>query len=166
MDSIQRADVVLWVVDGSRCLDEEDDLVFRATAGKRAIVVFNKSDLPPETDAERHFMRYSVRYTGLSISALSHEGIQHLLQELKRVVLMGVVESCESLLVTELRHKECLESARSAVESALDIARGGGDGALVCMELDSGRRWLDSLLGLVWEDDVLDRIFSRFCIGK
>ncbi|HQN18844.1 MAG TPA: hypothetical protein PKV86_06890, partial [Syntrophobacteraceae bacterium] len=80
--------------------------------------------------------------------------------------LRNPLEMGHSMIVPNLRHKECLERALEALLRARDLLRTGAYGELATIELVAARRQLQSILGQVRDDDVLDRVFAQFCIGK
>jgi tRNA modification GTPase len=155
------ADLVLLVLDGSRALElDEREMLERcccAAGGERerTIVVRNKSDLPARVEDVPESVAVSAR-TGAGLDAL-----RGLLRE--RLVGRGPLEDP---IVTDARHAGCLDGAASALARARESARAGLSEELVLVDLAEARRALGEIKGELTTDELYDRIFSSFCIGK
>lgn len=159
-EQLSNADVVVFVTDASAPLDELDtDL--RAEIGSRPIVaVRNKSDLPAAwTDDEFGGLDW------LPVSAKVGSGVGDLAKAVSRALPHGVGRS-EGILVTNARHHEGLLRACASLERGVDLLSSDGELELVAAELQVACAALDELVGRSDVEDVLDRIFSRFCVGK
>ena len=163
---LEEADAVLWLIDRNRPLGEEDDEVFRSVAGKRGLLLLNKSDLPPAVTVEEIAARFGLSLPILEISALNPADIDRLRSHLRDEFLRRPMEISNSAIVPNLRHRTCLEGALEALHRAGTLLRSGGYAELVSEEFARARRHLESILGWERDDELLDRIFSRFCIGK
>ena len=164
--SVEEADVVLWLIDASRPLTREDDAVFSRIASKRYIVLLNKADLPPRASLEDVRERFGGQAPILRLSVLDPNNVESLRYYLTESFLQNPLARGRSLIIPNLRHKECLEGALEAIRSARELLRQDSYGELVSLELNAARQSLEQILGLVQDDAVLDRIFSEFCIGK
>ncbi len=164
--SVEEADVVLWLIDGSQPLTEEDDAVFAGIAAKSHVMLLNKADLPAKVSAKDLREHFSSNAPILGLSVLIPDRIQGLRDFLTETFLRNPLEMGHSMIVPNLRHKECLERALEALLRARDLLRTGAYGELATIELVAARRQLQSILGQVRDDDVLDRVFAQFCIGK
>lgn len=164
--SVEEADVVLWVVDRSQPLTEEDDEVFQRIASRQYIVLLNKSDLPEAVPIEEVHHRYRINTSLLSLAAVVPQDVERLRSFLTERFIRQTLEGTGAGLVPNLRQKESLGEAAAALDRAFELIADGLFGELVCLELETARRALDSLLGLEAGEEVLDRIFSQFCIGK
>lgn len=161
------ADLLVWIVDGSEPLNQEDRAIADWVAPLRSIVACNKSDLPTRICGA------TIQSLGFAadricrISALNREGIRELE---RRVValLLGDQEmrGGETPLVSNVRHVALLERARTAVGNAWQAFGGGASGDLVMVDVRVALGALDEILGRRFDEDVLDAIFARFCIGK
>jgi len=163
---VEKADVVLCVLDGSASFHEEDRLILEDVRHKACVLVVNKRDLPQSLSASDlpHHMKQVPQ---VSVSAKYGQRID----ELKRVLRDRIMEKNNSnekspVFINRLRHKHALEKAGLGIEQT---CRGLAEGAsLECIILDL-RESLDSLGGIVGEttpEDVLEQVFSEFCIGK
>ncbi|MFZ2445954.1 MAG: tRNA uridine-5-carboxymethylaminomethyl(34) synthesis GTPase MnmE [Syntrophobacteraceae bacterium] len=164
--SVSEADVVLWLIDNSRPLTSEDRKVYDAVGGSRYIVLLNKSDLAPAFPIEKVQDRFAGPAPILRISVKNASDIARLKTYLSETFVMRPIEHCRSEIVPNLRQKECLENARGALARAGELLISGSYGELVSLELQSARRQIEAILGWENDGDLLDRIFSRFCVGK
>lgn len=164
--TVEEADVVLWLIDASRPLDEEDDTVYRSILGTRFTILLNKCDLPQEVFPQEVKARFDAGVPELGISALDQGDVERLKRFLANSCLRQPIETSRSAIVPNLRQKECLERVAESLGNALDHIAAGGFEELASIEIASARRQLEAILGWDGDDELLDRIFSRFCIGK
>ncbi len=151
--SLDEADLVLFVYDASQGLSPEDKEVLELLKDKNHIVIANKSDLVSARQA-------NVVY----ISALTGEGVLELKESLKKKVCDINPETLE--FVTNTRQQTCLTRARAAMEQALLAAQLHELQDLISIDVKSAILALDELTGELITDDVLNNIFDHFCIGK
>ena len=160
--AIERADLVIAVFDASQPLHEEDRLVLEKVEDKKAIMVLNKCDLSQMIKAE------DVRLKGaLETSARNGEGVEALREAIYEAALGGAggFDNTEGLVITNERHKAALDSGMSSLVTAQD-SLGRRPLEITAMELREALGHLGSIIGEVTPDELLDNIFSRFCIGK
>ena len=151
--SLDEADLVLFVYDASQGLSSEDKEVLELLKDKKHIVIANKSDLVSSREPD-------VVY----ISALTGEGVQDLKNALAQKVCDINPESLE--FVTNTRQQTCLNKAKTALEQALLAARLHELQDLISIDVKSALLALDELTGELITDDILNNIFDHFCIGK
>jgi len=157
----EEADLVLLVLDGSRPLDPREsralELAGREPESLRTVAVVNKCDLPGVVDLP-------PGPRPLPVSALTGEGLQPLRVELRRrLVGRG---SLEDPIMTNSRHARALERAGEALERAASAAAGGFSEELLLEDLREAMRRLGEITGEFGTEELYDRIFSTFCIGK
>ena len=151
--SLDEADLILFVYDASKGLDNDDKEVLNLIKDKNYILIANKSDLAKEENIE-----------ALNISALSGEGVNDLKQLLKQKVCDIEPETLE--FVTNSRQQVCLVKAKESLEQAYLAAKLNELQDLISIDVKSAILALDELTGELITDDILDNIFSNFCIGK
>ena len=160
------SDLVLLVLDGSRALDEDDREIFEDVKGKKRVVVLNKGDLPQETSMNAvrvQFMNDPV----VSISALRDEGIEELKKTIYSCVLHHEIKPTpEYLIVANIRHKTVLDQARDFLSNALEGIRNRSSLEFIAFEIRSALEALGEMVGETTSEEVLNRIFEQFCIGK
>lgn len=149
--SLDEADLVLFVYDASKGLDVEDKEVLELLKDKNYILIANKADLAKDENA-------------LCISAKTGEGVNELKELLKQKVCDIQPEGLE--FVTNARQQACLEKAKTAIEQALLAANLNELQDLISIDVKSAILGLDELTGELITDNILDNIFEHFCIGK
>jgi tRNA modification GTPase len=164
--SVSEADVVLWLVDNSRPLTSEDQKVYEAIGGLRCIVLLNKSDLPAAFPVGEVRQRFPGPGPVLRLSVKNPSDIERLKTYIAEAFIMRPLESCRSEIVPNIRQKECLEKAMSALVRAEELLRSNAYGELVSFELEGARKQLEDILGWGSDCELLDRIFLQFCVGK
>jgi tRNA modification GTPase len=156
--AIESSDLVLVVLDWSGAMTEEDAQVFREVGDRQKIVVVNKCDLEKRIDT-------SSLEDWQSVSAKYGDG----LRELKRKIgslLLGGVGSGDGAIFTRARHLAALRRAGSSLESGLKMLDAGSVPEIVAVELSDALSALGEIAGETTPQDILDAIFSEFCIGK
>ncbi|MEW6584111.1 MAG: tRNA uridine-5-carboxymethylaminomethyl(34) synthesis GTPase MnmE [Nitrospirota bacterium] len=166
LKSIENADLVIALFDGSEPLKGEDFDVIEKVKHKNTIYVLNKSDLPEAVDIQgfSSFMPHSSSF--LKISATRGDGIQALKEQIFSACLKDWKEEREGVVVSNLRHKTAIEYTRTALERGSSALEGNQPLEIVALELRDGLDRLGEIVGAVTTEDILDRIFSNFCIGK
>ncbi len=164
-ESFNRADLVIFIVDGSSPLSGEDRKIMSKIGGRKAIVLINKIDLGLKAEEEE--LRITLPHAGIiKASIRNNVGIEELEQEIASMVYGGQIKQEESLLVTNVRHMELLEKAKAAINDALAMAK--NTEALDFIEVDVRRCWelLGEIIGESVTEDIIDQVFARFCLGK
>lgn len=159
-ETLAEADVVMVVLDASVPLREDEHDLIASLAGRRALVVRNKCDLEDGADVPPELPVASV-----ATSALTGEGLQTLRDALAESVRNPAGES-ESGILTSLRHFEAVSGAMTALSAAREAAGQKIPHEMLLLDLYAALRQLDSLTGETTAEDILNRIFSSFCIGK
>ena len=157
------ADLVIFVVDGSRPSDGDDLMILNDLAGRPYILVRNKSDLPhalvlPET---------ITPLADLRISTLSGEGVDDLLAAVHGIFIRGeAIDSREYVALSRVRHRDLLLECQTRLEQFVTNADTAADLELLAIDLRGALSALGSVTGETTPDEILDIIFSSFCIGK
>nr|QGT50551.1 tRNA modification GTPase MnmE [uncultured Elusimicrobia bacterium] len=160
--AMESADVVLFVLDASRLLTDEERILWAdiQKLGKRTLIIQNKTDLPHDPCTLENAHNYQV----LAVSCKTGKG----LAALKNAVTQDADEaqSAEGLMISNLRHYESLLRAQTELESALLRLEAAAGGEIYAEHLRGALIHLKDLIGEVTPDDVLGVIFSKFCMGK
>jgi tRNA modification GTPase len=159
-ETLAEADVVLVVLDASVPLRDDEQELITSLAGRRALVVRNKSDLSDAGD-----VRPELPVASVTTSALTGEGLQALREALTESVRNPAGES-ESGFLTSVRHFEAVSGALAALQAAWEAGGKKIPHEMLLLDLYTALRQLDSLTGETTAEDILNRIFSTFCIGK
>jgi tRNA modification GTPase len=162
LERIPKADLVLFVVDGSGAFAEEDSAILQAIGSKPFIVVRNKSDLCPGL-----VLPADIAAPSVAVSTVTGDGIAQLRQAITSVFMSGkAIDGREFVAVSKARHRDALLKARRSLESFADNLRSGMNLELLPIDLRDALDAVGEVTGETTADDVLDRIFSSFCIGK
>jgi tRNA modification GTPase len=153
--AIEAADLVLCVLDGSQVLDAEDKAVLAAASTKPHLVVANKSDLPKK-----------VASADVFISCVNDQGFRELEEKIFTLMTKGRLEIPSEAVISTARQKDLLEKTLGAVGEAEKACRDGLSGELVAVDIRAALEQLGRIVGETVTDDVLDALFSQFCIGK
>jgi tRNA modification GTPase len=159
---IPRADLIIWVLDGSEPYTSEDESIYASIAGTNFMIVRNKVDLPQKLDTSALASR---RLGWIEISALHDTG----LEELKDAVykkLMGKQGKRSGLLITSIRQREFLQKTHDAIARAINCQQQGEPEEFVAFELREALFHLGEITGETCPEEILHHIFSQFCIGK
>lgn len=164
-ESFNRADLIIFIVDGSSPLSEEDRKIMTKLSGRKVIILVNKTDLGLKIEEEEIEDTLSQGRM-IRASIKNNMGIEELEQEIVSMVYGGQIKQEESLLVTNVRHMELLEKAKSAIDDAHAMA--ANSEALDFIEVDVRRCWelLGEIIGESVTEDIIDEVFARFCLGK
>lgn len=160
LEAIAAADLVLVVLDGSHPLTDEDRRVLEAAQGRTAIAVINKSDLPLRLE-DRAWPEVRVR-----VSCRTGAGIDELRSRIREAVQRGMVRPREHAWAVNLRHQRVLEEAGKSLEQAIASARSSLSPEFIAVDLRDALDHLGMITGATCTDDILERIFRDFCIGK
>lgn len=160
---LDRADIILAVIDGSRPLTDEDKDILQSAADKNVIIVLNKTDLPSVMTSQ-DLSTYG--FPICPISASTGDGLEELKDRLLQEVLKGGFTNGPSALLTNTRHIELVRQSAEALERARQSLQDGMP--LDCAVIDIRQAWdtLGSITGDTVHDDIVEEIFSRFCLGK
>ena len=159
------ADLSIVVLDSSRSLDPEDMEILESVQPNKTIVLLNKTDLDRVIDLDK-IKEYVAEENVIEISALQHEGIEKIHDKIEEMVFAGTVRNSSDLVVTNSRHKDALYKAKQSIEDALNAIESYMP--LDFVEVDFKNIWdyLGYINGDTVTEDLLDTIFSNFCIGK
>lgn len=164
--AIDTADLVLLLIDSSNALTDEDRELIKLTAGKPRIVILNKTDLPNRIDLnELHQLTAGDRVIKTSI--VEYEGMEELGRTISHMFFDEGIESSQStVMVTNARHIGLLHQANDALNDVLSGIAAGMPVDLV--QIDMTRCWelLGEITGDSYQDELLDQLFSQFCLGK
>ena len=164
-DKVEKADLIIAVFDVSQDLTEDDHSIIDIIRGRRSIVLLNKSDLPRKWD-KGYLNKLLPDYRMINTSVIEGVGIYELEQEIKNMFYAGDLEVESNVIITNMRHRDQLNKAYKNMKSGLEAIL--SNVPLDCIEVDIRNCWenLSAISGDAVGEDILDRIFSEFCIGK
>jgi tRNA modification GTPase len=160
---IPDADLVLWVLDGSMAYTTEDESVYEAIKGKRTIAVVNKADLPVTMD-EREPIAKGLQ--SIRASALTGLGIDGLKESVYESVAATGGRTDGGLILTNVRHRDALMRTEEALHRAETACARRAPIEFIAFDLRAAMACLGEIIGESYSEELLNEIFSRFCIGK
>jgi len=163
--SLENADLVLLVLNQSEPLSAEDEQAIAAVQGKRVQVVLNKADLPPLLTPDGLERRLPA-WPKIAVSCKEGQGLVRLTETMVETVLHGLPRPRQGPMLTKLRHWEALQHTRQNLRQALDGMAQRRSGEFIAVDLREALECLGEIVGLNYTEDLLDKIFSEFCIGK
>ncbi|MDE7024198.1 MAG: tRNA uridine-5-carboxymethylaminomethyl(34) synthesis GTPase MnmE, partial [Ligilactobacillus sp.] len=163
--ALDRSDLVILLLNASEPLTTEDIELLQLTQDKKRIIVLNKMDLEPKLDFNELY-QYVDKAEVLKTSVLKNEGIRELEEHIATLFYGGIENSQTTVLVTNARHIALLEQAKAALEAVLTGLEQELPVDLV--QIDMTRAWelLGEITGDSYQDELLDQLFSQFCLGK
>lgn len=161
----EQADLIILMLDGSRPLEEEDKEILSFIKEKKTIVLLNKVDLEQQLVLEE-LEQYLPEEQILSISVKQNQGFDALIDALKTMFLDGHTASAEDALLGNTRHKDALYRAKEAMEHCLETITTRMPEDFISMDLQDANRALGEITGDTSEEEIIDRIFTKFCLGK
>ena len=158
------ADLILFVADASVPLDENDEQIIDMIHGKKGIILLNKSDLPAVTTEE--ILKKKLDMPVLPVSAKTGSGTDVFENTIKEMFYSGNLSFNDEIYITNMRQKEALEKALESLQRVFSSIRDQMPEDFFSIDLMSAYEELGAVIGETVEDDVVNEIFSRFCVGK
>ena len=158
------ADLILYVVDSSMPLDENDEEIMSMLGGKKAIILYNKTDLTPVIPLEE--LREKTGHPVIPISAKEETGITELEDKVKEMFFGGELSFNDEVYITNARHKAALEEADKSLDLVRNSIEMGMPEDFFSIDLMNAYENLGKILGESVGEDLVNEIFSKFCMGK
>lgn len=162
--SVDKADLVLYVVDGSVELDENDQRIIEKIRDKNVIVIINKSDL--EIKIERDAICRYIDAEVIQLSAMTGDGSEELYDMLNKMFFEGSLSYNDQLYITNARHKNELVCTKNALEKVIESIDMGMEEDFFSIDMMDAYEHLGLIIGENARDDLADKIFKDFCMGK
>lgn len=165
VDSVKDADLIIYVADSSRNLDENDEKILDMIYDKKKIILLNKSDL--ETVVTREMIEEKAGDTPvIEVSAAEEKGIGELGDLIKDMFLKGDISFNEEIYITSARQKDALCLAAESMKKVIESIDNGMPEDFYSIDLMDAYEALGSITGEEVGEDLINEIFSRFCMGK
>ena len=161
---LNEADLVIYVVDTSTQLDENDYEIMDLLKDRKAIILLNKSDLTPVTDGGS--IRQHLDKKMIAVSAKEQTGIEELEETIREMFFTGDVTFNDEVYITNIRHKTALQEALNSLNLVVQSILDGMPEDFYSIDLMNAYEELGSIIGEAVEDDLVNEIFSKFCMGK
>lgn len=160
----QDADLIVYVVDGSTALDENDAAIMEMIAEKKAIVLLNKIDLNLVTT--RDILEEKMNHPIVEISAREEQGMDEFENILKDMFFDGKLSFNDEIYITNVRHKAAISEALESLHLVLESIQSGMPEDFFSIDLMNAYEVLGGIIGESAGEDLIDTIFSDFCMGK
>jgi tRNA modification GTPase len=164
MEHANEADLIIYVVDSSVALDDNDYDIINFIKDKKAVILLNKSDLASKVSADD--IKKLVDKTVISVSAKESSGIDELSDTIKEMFFDGEVSFNDEIYITNIRHKKLLSDAKESLKLVMNSIDDDMPEDFYSIDLMSAYESLGLIIGESVEDDLMDEIFSKFCMGK
>ncbi|MGP8154679.1 MAG: tRNA uridine-5-carboxymethylaminomethyl(34) synthesis GTPase MnmE [Smithella sp.] len=165
-ESLINADLVIIMLDGSKPLTDDDKIIIDKNKSKNFIAVINKIDLPPAWETKTIEQLFSQKVKIHKISAKSGAGLEELKNTIIDLSGSGENINAGSVMIINMRHKLAIEKAYKNIQTAKESIEHGMSAEFAALDLREALDNLDEITGKKINDEVLDKIFSSFCIGK
>ena len=164
-EAFNSADFIIFILDGSEELTEEDRLIMEYIGERNALVLINKNDLGQKIDA--HEIRDAMPGVRvIQTSLIKGEGITEIEDTIEELVYGGRISQKESLMVNNVRHIELLNRAADSLRDAYNMADAGEALDFIEVDVKNAYELLGEITGETVSDDIINEVFSRFCLGK
>lgn len=160
----QNADLILYVVDGTREMDESDEEIWPILENKKVIILLNKSDLDNMITKEQ--LEEKFHFPVIPVSAKEETGIQTLEDTLKEMFFQGEISFNDEIYITNMRHKEAIQNAYDSMQLVESSILDGMPEDFFSIDLMNAYSSLGVVIGEEIGDDLANEIFSKFCMGK
>lgn len=157
--TVQKAELILHVFDASLPVSATDELYLREFAGKKRILISNKADLPKQ-------LSLTTQEPIVEVSCTTNAGIETLKDTIKEAVWSGEIKAEMLQVMINSRHASALQRGRSATQHTIDALRANETLELAAMDLRIAVNAIGEIVGKTTNEDLLDSIFSQFCLGK
>lgn len=163
--SMEQADLVLAVIDGSHALEKEDRELLSSLKGRKSMVILNKYDLPQEVD-EEEIKALAGDAPVVSLSARYGSGMEELEEALRRLTETQDRDAGRRLFLTNLRHVDLVKKALEAVRRAQESLQDGMPADCITVDLVEAWNRMGEITGETVDNELINKIFERFCVGK
>ena len=160
----EKADLILYVVDSSQPLDENDQEIMELLRGRKSIVIYNKTDLASAVNMGS--LREKTGSQVIPVSVVEETGIEDLEKSIREMFFQGEISFDDEVYITNARHKTALEEAEKSLEMVTESIEAGMPEDFFSIDLMGAYEALGKILGESLGEDLVNEIFSKFCVGK
>lgn len=162
---IEDADLIIGIFDMSKELDQEDSKIMDLLKNRKSIILLNKHDLQIRADKDKLKEIFSNKYT-IDMSIVKQKGIKELENAIIDMFFDGEIKLKDDTLITNVRHSDLLKKSKESLENFLSDVKAGYPLDAVEIDLNNAYSFLGEITGETIDEDVLNKIFNDFCIGK
>ena len=161
----KEADLVVYIIDSSKKLEEEDKEILKILENKKVIIVLNKQDLKQEVSSETEEIKKMDKPI-IKLSALKKEGIEELYSQISKMFKLGEINIDDSVTVTNERHKETIKNMQKKAKESIDAIDNNLPIDIVSIPIKQTLEELGRITGDTASEDIINEIFKKFCLGK
>lgn len=163
LDKVKEADLIIMLFDSSKELDREDEKIIEYIKGKKTIYIKNKTDL----ENKLYLKNYEDIETDIiNISVLKNKGLEEIVDKINEMFFKGSINLSNDLIINNIRHKNLLMNAKKSLEDVLKSISDGMTIDFIEIDLKDAMESLGLIVGKSVSDDLVEKIFNEFCIGK
>ncbi len=163
LQKVNESDLVIMIFDSSKELESEDEKILTIIKNKKVIYIKNKTDLEKKLDLTKY---EDVEKSVLNISILENQGLDEIIDKISEMFFEGSINVSEDLIINNVRHKNLLIKAKKSLEEVLYSIDCGMTIDFVEIDLKKSMEYLGLIVGKTVSEDLMDKIFNEFCIGK
>ena len=163
-EAAEEADLIIYVVDGACMLDENDEKIMDMIRNRRAIILLNKTDL--DLVVSKEYLEEKTGHPVIAVSAREETGIEELEKMVSDLFLQGKIDFNDEVVITNVRHKRALENTRDSLKMVIKGIEEGVPEDFLTIDLMEAYEKLGLIIGESVEEDLVDEIFGKFCMGK
>ena len=164
-EEIKNADLVIAIFDASEDLTKEDIEILELIKGKKTIIVLNKNDLEQKVDEKNEKLK-EISNSIIKISALNKTGIEDIYNEISKLFNLNEINLDQEIVITNVRQKNLINKAIENVKKAKETLKEKMPLDIIAIFIKDILEDLGSITGEIVTDDIIDEIFSKFCLGK
>lgn len=163
LDYAQKADLLLVMLDASNEITQEDLEILQMAKSKKALILINKSDLNQKVNISNLDIE---KENIIQISVLKNTGLENLIKRLKQLFFDGDISCNNEIMIGNVRHKNALNAAKESLEKAIQTIESDLPEDFISMDLQMCMAFLGEITGDTIDEEIIDRIFTKFCLGK
>lgn len=163
LDKVSEADLVMMIFDSSKELEKEDKKILEYIKNKKVIYIKNKTDLENKLNLNDY---KEIDNEIINISILQNQGLDDIIDKINKMFFEGNLNVSDELIINNVRHKNLLIKAKSSIEDVLESIENNMTIDFIEIDLKQAMEQLGLIVGKSVSDDLVDKIFNEFCIGK
>jgi tRNA modification GTPase len=163
LQKVDEADLVIMIFDSSKNLENEDEKILDYIKNKKVIYIKNKTDLETKLDLSKHEF---INQDAINISVLKNQGLDEIIDKISKMFFEGSINVSDELIINNVRHKNLLTKAKQSLEEVISSIRQGMTIDFIEIDLKQAMEYLGLIVGKSVSDDLMEKIFNEFCIGK
>lgn len=163
LEKVEDADLIIMVFDSSKNLEQEDEKILEFIKNKKVIYIRNKTDLENKLNLSSY---KEIENDIINISVLKNQGLEDIVDKIDKLFFEGHVNISDELIINNARHKNLLINAKNSIEEVLKSIENNMTIDFIEIDLKEAMEQLGLIVGRSVSDDLVDKIFNEFCIGK